>query len=64
VLLLAAVTGLLALGMYLIQLGFPSLSILPGVVAVVVAVTLCPRLGRLDRAQTRLSRGRRRACTG
>jgi hypothetical protein len=44
------------LGVYLIQLGFPSLSILPGAVAVIVAVTLRPRLGRLDRAQTRLSR--------
>src|SRR5947208_2717252 len=46
--LVAVLIGCVALGVVLIAYRFPSMTILPGLVLVLFAVVLRPRLGRLD----------------
>ncbi|GAA1813599.1 hypothetical protein GCM10009682_38420 [Luedemannella flava] len=53
---LAAVVAMLALGLYLVAVDFPSPMIVPGVVLILLAIELRPRLGRLSAADRRLTR--------
>jgi Zn-dependent protease with chaperone function len=56
VVLLAAVLACLGAGVYLIADHFPSWRIAPGVVLVLLAIGLWPRLGRLDRYSRQIPR--------
>ena len=54
--LLAFVAGALGTGIWLILNDFPSVTIVPGVLLVLIAVALWPRLGKVDRSLTQVTR--------